>query len=122
MDYKIIKFILQPVIENSVVHGMGRQSGGIEIIIHATDTEQGLLVCISDSGLGMPEEKLAEIRSTLDMPLSRDRQEKIERIGLNNVNRRIKLNFGDAYGVSIDSREGKGTSVSILLPKIYSPR
>jgi two-component system, sensor histidine kinase YesM len=118
MCCRIIKFILQPVIENSVTHGIGGQNSRIEITVCAQETENGILIMIGDNGIGISDSVLDELRKDLDISIDRNDRGKYKSIGLYNVNRRIKLNFGDGFGISIESRYGKGTNVSINFPRI----
>ena len=110
---KTIKLILQPLIENALIHGtapLDDRRGKITITSTADDTD--IYFKIHDNGEKIPSEKLSHIRETLetnDMPEGRH-------IGLANVNLRIKLVFGDLYGVSITSDES-GTTSLIRIPR-----
>jgi two-component system, sensor histidine kinase YesM len=117
-DNQIIKFILQPVIENSVTHGIGEQNSRIEIVVCGKETEKGILIMVTDNGVGISGDSLAALMKSLDISVNRNMKGKKNNIGLCNVNRRIKLNFGDGYGVRIESRVGEGTIVFIELPKL----
>ncbi|WP_164545731.1 sensor histidine kinase [Paenibacillus albus] len=118
MDERIIKFILQPVIENCVVHGVGRSSNQIEIAIRLEEAGEDRLVHIHDNGMGIASDRLASIRSSLNEPLTKWDREQKKGIGLRNVNRRIQLNFGEKYGIAIESVENEGTEIVIKLPQI----
>lgn len=114
----ILKLVLQPVIENAIEHGFdgGEPDDGIlrQITIRIFSREKKLYVKIIDNGVGMSNEQLQKIRKNLDseyIPESKN-------IGLANVNLRVKLAFGEEYGVSIESVEGKGTEVTIVMPEI----
>lgn len=118
LEFKIIKFILQPVIENSITHGVGELNNRIEITVRAAESGGGILMSVTDNGVGISGDNLERLTRSLNMTLNRNIREKNKSIGLSNVNRRIKLNFGEAYGICIESRVGEGTTVSISLPKL----
>jgi len=104
------KLILQPIVENSIFHGIeptGRR-GRIEITAERTD--DCIILSIGDDGRGMSE---AEISEVLDSGAG-NRQ--FNRIGIKNVDDRIKILFGEEYGLRIRSSEGRGTIVSIHMP------
>jgi two-component system, sensor histidine kinase YesM len=110
---QIAKFALQPLVENCVVHGFEPGIGRTRIRISAEAESDGFTVTVSDSGAGMQKEVLQRIRSELANPeLITDHAH----IGIMNVHRRISHLFGSGYGLSMDSRLGKGTSVSLKLP------
>lgn len=113
-EYKIIKLTLQPILENTVFHGVDQSDNPIEVRIKGEIKERDLLFTISDNGAGIEPEKLKEIRQLL----KEKAYFKKNRIGLNNVNKRIKLVCGEKYGLAIDSVLGEGTTVKILFPKI----
>lgn len=106
----ILTYVMQPIIENSLVHGMENKIGTctIEIVVKAQSGT--LIIQINDDGEGIPPERLDTL---LDMNAP-DKAEK--RIGLRNVHERIQLLYGSQYGLSIESEYKKGTSVIIRLP------
>jgi two-component system sensor histidine kinase YesM len=115
-----LRMILQPLVENAVYHGLERKNGPGSLDISVSEAGEGeILIRIRDNGKGMGPEELARLRSALE---SRDggalSPEGRRSVGLFNINNRIKLMFGDGYGLSIDSRENGGTWVSILLPAL----
>jgi sensor histidine kinase YesM len=108
------RFILQPIVENNYIHGMaGRHKGAVHINVGLS---QGMIVfTVRDDGKGIPEEKLNEIRKLLcSQTIPKTNSER--NIGIYNVNKRLKLYYGDKYGLTITSEEGMGTSVEIRLP------
>jgi two-component system sensor histidine kinase YesM len=111
---KTIKFILQPIVENAFEHGIKNISGRRKkLSIAAQITKKGLIFIVEDNGSGMTPDQLLEMNKRLksdEMPENRH-------IGICNVNRRIKLAFGDSYGVSIQSNK-EGTRVIISVPII----
>jgi len=109
-DYIIPKLILQPFIENAFFHGFTDQSTGA---IHVFVNEQGgNLVCeIIDNGVGIANEDIKSI-----LVKSSKKHEHFTSIGIHNVNDRIKLIYGDYYGVTITSELNKGTTVKVVIP------
>jgi len=117
MDYKIPRLILQPFIENSIIHGFGKtnKTDGRIIITgrfcDCSSTEEGIPDCkviefrISDNGIGMTQQEIDEIM--IERPDNH--------IGIYNVDKRIKMYFGNDYGVQISGRD-QGTEVVIRMP------
>lgn len=107
----IVPLILQPLVENSIIHGFeGREEKGI-IRITVKSQEEDIVFLVEDNGNGIEEEELEKIRKELQHNRFRG-----QHIGICNVNQRIRLKYGDGYGVSLDSRQGEGTVVEIRLP------
>lgn len=110
------KLILQPVVENSVRHGM-RQLDALEVTVRVRQEAGCLRIRVEDNGCGIAPERLAEIRRSLEngTPLP---GASADSVGLYNVNRRIQLNYGARYGIEIDSVPDRATTVSIRLPLV----
>jgi len=111
--YLIMPFVVQPFVENAYVHAMEDMDEGGAIDI-SVEIEENLKLLIHDNGQGMSEDKLEAIRQAMSDFENLDRTH----IGLANVNQRIKLRFGEQYGVTIDSKENEGTTVQILMPLV----
>lgn len=108
------KLILQPLIENSIYHGIKDKEGSGLIVVTGQLAGNSVEFTVIDDGLGVSEMKLKLINKRL-----RDRfSGHAEGYGIYNVNERIKLNFGDEYGVSFDSEYDNGTKVVVKIPKI----
>ncbi|MDR1642920.1 MAG: histidine kinase [Clostridiales bacterium] len=107
-SYRTVKFIIQPVLENCFKHGIGSLPSGA-LSIRAEASGKTLVITIHDNGVGIPPETLADIKSRLQNSYIQENSH----IGLCNVDKRIKLVFGDACGVSISSAPGLGTTVTI---------
>ena len=110
---KLLKLILQPVIENILLHGYRGISGKSPIDINASVVRECLLICIEDKGVGISAERLQYIENNINATYSQERS-----IGLRNVHLRIQLAFGQQYGLKMMSCEGIGTKVEIILPYI----
>lgn len=113
----IVKFTLQPLVENSIVHGFQGREGERTIEIAGEEARGMVLLTVRDNGTGITEGKLGMIARALagsEAPRERER----ERIGLQSVHERLRLHFGDAYGIEVRSAAGEGTTVAVTLPKL----
>jgi two-component system sensor histidine kinase YesM len=109
-DYQVPTFILQPIIENAIVHGVEPKMDTGVITIAAFLRGDNLVLTVTDDGMGIPEDKLNRLQSGDEPAGSR------KRVGLANVRERIKLLYGPNYSLEIASEYGKFTSVEIVLP------
>lgn len=101
---KVIKFMLQPIVENAIIHGIDENKENQKIIIKVQEKGEDVLIYVIDNGKGFNSEEKV-------------RENKLSGVGWNNVDERIKLTFGNNYGATIKSEIGKGTTVNILIPK-----
>lgn len=106
----IFKFMLQPVIENAILHGIAPKSGLGKIIVNARAEEDTILFEVIDDGVGIKAEDMEDIKN--------NKNGKFNSIGINNIDERIKLYYGKAFGVILESTVGQGTKVTITLPEI----
>lgn len=112
LNYAIIKHAIQPLIENYIIHGVDTQRSDNQLTIRIFKNDNDIFIYVIDNGSGIGEEKLHTIRQTLitpDLPGSSG-------LGLSNVNERIKLLFGNKYGIDIYSEYSKGTVVLLRIP------
>ncbi|GAA3413325.1 sensor histidine kinase [Paenibacillus hodogayensis] len=109
--YTVIKLILQPIIENSIYHGIREKEGKSLIKVKAFAVKDRLHISIIDNGAGIAPENMKIIREKL-----KDSEEDSEHIGLFNTDKRLKLNYGEEYGLQIRSKPGWGTAVSMVIP------
>ena len=120
-DYKIIKLVLQPLIENAIYHGIKnkRGRGHIEISVGFSDSEhKSILFTVKDDGAGFTEERLQEVRNELNYAAI-DSEKLTSVYGLYNVNKKLKLYYGDkTEGLKIESEHNKGTKISFIIPCI----
>ena len=112
--FKIPKLTIQPVFENALYHGIKNRRGGGTIEVFGRNKEEYFEIVVKDNGIGMTEERLADVRRAIEEGTN----DRTVVYGLYNVNERIKLHFGEGYGIKIDSKYDEGTMVSIRLPKI----
>lgn len=114
LDLASLKLILQPLVENAIYHGMEFMDGDGEIRIKAWRSGGDLYMSVSDNGLGMTGDQVEGLFGDTDhVPSGRG-----SGIGVKNVNGRIKLYFGKAYGLDIESEPDEGTTVTAHLPAI----
>ncbi|MDO5551608.1 MAG: sensor histidine kinase, partial [Lachnospiraceae bacterium] len=114
MEMASLKLMLQPLVENAIYHGMEFMDGDGEILIRVALEAGELCFLIQDNGLGMrPEQVEALFTDTSHVPSGRG-----SGIGVRNVNERIKLYFGEAYGLRITSEPDEGTKIQIRLPAV----
>lgn len=108
----IPKFTFQPLVENSIHHGCMREQE-ITVRIDAKLDNDTLTIRISDNGIGINADKLDELRTFLEGSLDLHNS---KHIGIKNVNNRLKLYYGDNFGVKIDSNPGYGTTIYVTIP------
>ncbi len=121
LNLKLPKLILQPIVENSIFHGIERKVGKGNLRIHIDHTADRLIIRISDDGMGMEKEALDKLNNKLLTNFLDDMEPKKDKkggIAIINVNNRIKLIFGEEYGIYIYSTPNVGTDVEITLPII----
>ena len=111
-DRRILKFILQPLLENSITHGFSNIGSNQIITISVSKHNDYMTISIEDNGIGIPEEKLKHIQNKLEKT---DMETTENHIGLVNVNMRIRILYGEMYGISLESSE-KGTKCVLKLP------
>lgn len=116
LKYPMIKFVLQPIVENAIYHGMDDNKASMRIVMSSERTPHGVLLRIKDDGLGMDEDTLDRLNRSLTGSEEAVVKRKSGGIGLKNVNERIKLHYGNAYGLKVTSERGKGTEVILQFP------
>lgn len=114
---RIIKFTLQPLVENAIFHGIEpKGTGHIRIHIYSEklteDSPESIRIDVTDDGVGMPPEKAAQILLSNDDSST----DFFREIGVSNVHKRLQYEFGEAYGITIESVEGQYTTMSIHIP------
>lgn len=123
MLMKTPKMILQPIVENAIYHGLENNQHGGELVIKGyIDKVSNVCFSVFDSGAGIDKAKLEEINGRLNVSNSEifADTDASASIGIANINKRIKMLFGEAYGISIKSAPGWGTEVLIKIPAITS--
>lgn len=114
----MLKLLLQPLVENAMIHGIQKREGLGTITILLQHEGHSMKVMVLDDGIGMAPERLQEVRDALAAPLSKQaRSSGIgDSYGLGNVNERLLLHYGKAALLQVESREGEGTQVSFSIP------
>jgi len=115
LKFKMLKFILQPIVENAIIHGFSGRAENKRIEIRGYPSGEDVVFEIRDNGIGMSAQKIGSILAENQETTGKDR---ITGIGISNVNERIKMNYGANYGVRISSAEREGTTVTVRIPKI----
>jgi len=120
LKHMIPKLTLQPIVENAIIHGLEKKVGSGRIRIHIHETQHRITIDIVDDGVGIKEEALDKINKNMSESISETHHTKQLNkggIALINVNKRIKLTFGEPYGIRVSSVENYGTTVQLTLPK-----
>ena len=113
-ENKILKLILQPLVENALYHGLKKQREKGMIKISSVDDENNIFLIVEDNGVGMQPEQVVQINKEMyeDIWVNRTTG-----FGIANVNRRIKLYYGEEYGLILESEPDIGTKVIVVVPK-----
>ncbi len=113
LNYKIIKLVIQPLVENAIYHGIDMKKDAGKLCIECSKFEDKILISVSDNGIGIKKQELEDIRKNLENDIDR----KINKsIGLINVNSRLKLYYGKNCSLSIESDYDIGTKVYFKIP------
>lgn len=118
LPHATLKMTLQPLVENAIYHGIKNKRGRGLIRISGHIVEQDILLIVEDNGIGMASERLEAILLELREPRLSEQEstDQPRGFGLYNVNQRIRLYFGERYGIEIESEEGIGTKLTVRIP------
>ena len=116
MECSVLKFVLQPLAENAILHGIGSRPTGGTLRIMAEKQEGVLLLSVADDGCGIAEEKAVELRKKLSIADAEAIPNGSHGMALRNVQTRIQLRWGKQYGLSFDTKLGMGTVMRLALP------
>ena len=116
LEAKVLKFMLQPVVENAIEHGLTGQEMPWKISIRAIRENGSLMIQVKDNGRGMDGETLVQVRERIYHPDTISEDARYSSIGLSNIHKRIQLLYCDKFGLAIDSRPGEGVTVTMTLP------
>lgn len=114
--YYLLKLTLQPLVENSLYHGIKNKRGKGKITVRGYEKDEHIFFEVEDNGIGMTAEELETLRKKVKGETARERG-----FGLGNVDERIRLNFGPEYGICFESTPGAGTLATVCLPKKIAP-
>jgi two-component system sensor histidine kinase YesM len=120
----IMKLLLQPLVENAILHGLEQRDRGGELIVRARLEDGFVHMTVADNGVGMPQDRLRYIGGELERVFAPDKpglslppwENAKDLYGLRNVASRVRMVYGKRSRMEIDSREGEGTSVTVRLP------
>ena len=115
------KLTLQPLVENAIQHGMERRASGGLVTVRASISQMGLHICVQDNGGGVEAEKLDQLNRMFRTGAPVQSGSEGGGIALVNVSERIRMRYGEPYGLIMYSGEGLGTQVHILLPVQLMP-
>ena len=109
LQYKVPRLLLQPLVENAIIHGFENLKTGGKITITSVKREQQIFLYIRDNGKGFVADALPKESKLSDL--------KFSGMGIKNVAERIKLYYGEEYGLNVASEAGKGTTIEVVLPR-----
>lgn len=116
-DYPVPKFAIQAIVENSIYHGIEPSNHPGYLTIDAYSQDENIIIKIKDNGIGIKNQELEALKSSIETPFaSQLQQQEAENFALRNLNQQIKLHYGDSYGLTIESAQNTGTSITITLP------
>ncbi|MDF2984867.1 MAG: integral rane sensor signal transduction histidine kinase [Eubacterium sp.] len=113
-DYLIMPLIIQPIVENAVIHGLEFKSGPGKVSVSTVKEDSNIKIKIEDNGLGMEPDRLLQVLNSLE----EETENQGRHIGLKNVHQRIKLSYGEGYGLLVHSEKDIGTKITIVLPGV----
>lgn len=113
MNYCAVKLVLQPILENAINYGVRELDDCGEIVVRGAKDGDNIVISVTDNGMGIPEEEIELLLTNTNRV-----HKKGSGVGLINVNNRIKILFGDEYGLHIESELDEGTTVTITIPAI----
>ncbi|QHW35000.1 sensor histidine kinase [Paenibacillus rhizovicinus] len=119
-SYELLKLVLQPIVENTIYHGMDDNKPRMVITASARETEHAVFIRLTDDGIGMDEDTLDRLQQSIIGVNAREGTNyapfKRSGVGLRNVNERIRLHYGANFGLTVASEPGVGTQVTLKLP------
>ena len=124
MDCQMPRLSLEPIVENAIRHGLEPKSGKGKVSIRAYITQEDLCIRVMDNGVGISNETMEEMNHKFMLGLAytasgSDPNAKSTQVGLININQRLKLYYGEQYGISVSGSPGMGMLVQMTLPRSY---
>lgn len=117
-DYKIIKLLIQPLVENALVHGLESKKTASTLWLRGYLKSDHIIIEVEDNGAGIPSDQLSKIQSNIKNYESINNNTEIEGIALVNIQQRIRITYGQEYGLELTSQYWKGTLAILKLPCI----
>lgn len=118
LQLKVMKMLLQPIVENAVFHGLEPKRKSGSLFIGSRLEGETLILTVKDDGIGIAKERLAELQRQLE----EENADTSEHVGILNTNARIRLYYGKEYGITIESCPEDGTTVILRLPALTVPK
>lgn len=115
MEYHIQKLTLQPIVENALYHGIKNKRGLGKITVTGKESGEDIVFTVEDNGIGMKESELEKLRDLISGKEINDRQ---HGFGMANVEKRLEMQYGEKYGMTVESTYGEGTVVTVRIPKV----
>lgn len=119
LTLEVPRLILQPIVENAIIHGLEKKANGGQIQVYGRRKEEVAEIVIEDNGVGMSQEEVENLRTGLDPTHQR---KSFSGIGIKNVDERIRLVYGEDYGLTIKSEVNVGTKVILVIPRVGRKR
>lgn len=119
LTLEVPRLILQPIVENAIIHGLEKKTNGGQIQVYGRRKEEVAEIVIEDNGVGMSQEEVENLRTGLDPTHQR---KSFSGIGIKNVDERIRLVYGEDYGLTITSKINVGTKVILVIPRVGRKR
>lgn len=122
LSYTLPALTIQPIIENALIHGCEKVEGDTHILVELQYSSDILTISVKDNGAGISHNTLQELQGKLENCEFEDNSDyQVNGIGLLNIQKRIRLKFGSPYGITLSSHEGKGTTVTLRIPRSVEP-
>ncbi|GIP24356.1 sensor histidine kinase [Paenibacillus sp. J22TS3] len=112
-ELSVPPMIIQPLVENAIIHGLDNRAEGGVIVVEVREIREGVRVRVCDNGTGFPADRLAQVRKELASPV---KQHEGKSIGLQNVNDRLVLLYGESSALVIESEPGFGACITFVIP------
>lgn len=117
-DIKMPRMLLQPLVENAIIHGLQKDGLDGKLFVSAKFEQNLLIFMVEDNGIGMPIDKLESLSNRLNIAYQLEKAQGLEQVALLNIKRRIHAYYGGESGIRIESIEGKGTKVELVIDNI----
>jgi two-component system sensor histidine kinase YesM len=116
-DCRLPALTVQPVVENALIHGCEPKVGSAHIDIKISPDGNDAIICVCDNGIGMEPAQLAALLDAIEGRAKQPGAGETRSVGLSNIAQRLKLKYGERYGISIESASDVGTGVTIRIPQ-----
>lgn len=117
-EYKILRLLIQPLAENALIHGLEKKPSHCVLTLRGQLTENGVCIEVKDNGVGIPADRLARIQHNIREAGRMEIHSDLEGIALVNIQKRVQMAYGENFGLTLESEEGKYTCARLLLPAV----